>query len=77
MATEGAKRCITYGFSELGIKKIVAVAPKINEPSIHVMKKIGMRMVYEFEHPNIATLSNLLQQTFLVIFLIGVRVKSG
>ena len=39
LATEGAKRCITYGFSELGIKKIVAVAPKINEPSILVMKK--------------------------------------
>ncbi len=59
MATEGAKRCITYGFSELGIKKIVAVAPKINEPSIHVMKKIGMRKVKEFQHPSIATHSKL------------------
>jgi len=50
-ATEGAKACLQYAFNELTIKKIVSVAPKINTPSISVMKKIGMQKVNDFKHP--------------------------
>lgn len=50
-ATEGAKRCLEYGFSQLKLKEIVSVAPLINIPSILVMEKINMKKVKEFKHP--------------------------
>lgn len=53
LATEGAKRCLEYGFNELGLKKIVSVAPDINKPSINVMKKTGMSYVRNFKHSNL------------------------
>ncbi|WP_196894368.1 GNAT family N-acetyltransferase [Aureivirga marina] len=49
-ATEGAKRCLEYAFQVLELEKIIATAPKINEPSISVMKKIGMQKKLEFKH---------------------------
>jgi len=50
-ATEGAKRCMDYGLRELHLKKIYAVAPKVNTRSEHIMKSIGMHKVCEFNHP--------------------------
>ena len=52
-ATEGAKRCIEYGMKDLGIENFIAVAPKINVPSINVMKKIGMKKFCDFIHPSV------------------------
>lgn len=53
-ATEGAKRCLNYGFQELGIEKIISVCTINNQKSEHVMKKIGMKKVGEFKHPEMA-----------------------
>lgn len=50
-ATEGAKACLQYGFNQINLKKILAVAPITNTNSIAVMQKIGMQKVKEFEHP--------------------------
>lgn len=50
-ATEGALRCLDYGFQEQGLKHILSVAPKVNTPSIKVMQKIGMSWVNNFQHP--------------------------
>ena len=50
-ATEGAKRCLSYGFDQLNLEKLVSTAPVLNKPSIQVMKKIGMTKVKYFEHP--------------------------
>lgn len=50
-ATEGAKRCLEYGFQELNLEKIYSIAPKANVKSEQVMKKIGMEKQYEFVHP--------------------------
>jgi RimJ/RimL family protein N-acetyltransferase len=50
-ATEGAKRCLEYGFNELGLKQICAIAPVVNIKSLNVMKKIGMEEVCTFDHP--------------------------
>jgi len=50
-ATEGAKACLDYGFHQLNLSKIIAIAPKINIPSIHVMQKIGMQKGKAFMHP--------------------------
>ncbi len=53
-ATEGAKRCLDYGFSELGLNKIVSVTTIKNTKSENVMKKIGMTKKGEFNHPELA-----------------------
>ena len=50
-ATEGAKRCLYYGFNELKLKTIHALAPKVNLRSENVMKKIGMKKISEFVYP--------------------------
>lgn len=52
-ATEGARACLEHGFAQHGLKEIYSVAPKLNIRSTHVMQKIGMRKVGEFDHPNI------------------------
>jgi RimJ/RimL family protein N-acetyltransferase len=52
-ATEGAKRCLEYGFNELGFKEIVSITPLKNTKSEHVMLKIGMEKQGVFEHPQI------------------------
>lgn len=54
LATEGAKRCLEYGFSTLGLEKIYALAPRVNTKSEQVMKKIGMQKVKDFRHPQLA-----------------------
>ncbi len=52
-ATEGAKRCLKFGFDSLNLKNIYAIAPVLNLKSQHVMKKIGMRIITTFLHPKI------------------------
>lgn len=52
-ATEGAKRCLEYGFKELGIHKIISVCTFKNVKSEKVMKKIGMTKIGEFDHPEL------------------------
>jgi len=52
-ATEGAKRCLEYGFNELDIKKIISVCTINNRKSENVMKKIGMTKIGQFNHPEL------------------------
>lgn len=52
-ATEGAKRCLEYGFEALELETIYAIAPEINKPSIAVMEKIGMKFDQSFNHPHL------------------------
>jgi [ribosomal protein S5]-alanine N-acetyltransferase len=42
-ATEGARALLSYGFDEVGLNRIVAVAHVENKASQNVMKKIGLR----------------------------------
>jgi RimJ/RimL family protein N-acetyltransferase len=42
-ATEGARALLAYGFDEVGLNRIVAVAHVENKASQNVMKKIGLR----------------------------------
>lgn len=53
-ATEGAKRCLQYALNDLKIEKIYSIAPKVNAKSEHIMTKIGLTKVYEFDHPLLA-----------------------
>lgn len=42
IATEASEAILEYGFNELGLKKIVAIAMKENKASIRVLEKVGM-----------------------------------
>jgi ribosomal-protein-alanine N-acetyltransferase len=46
-ATEAAKAILDYGFNQIGLRRIVALVYPQNEPSIHVLEKLGMK--YEGE----------------------------
>ena len=50
-ATEGAKRCLEYGFEKLNFKEIYSITPLDNSSSENVMLKIGMEKQGTFEHP--------------------------
>ena len=52
-ATEGAKKCLDYGFNTLGLNKIIATTPILNIKSIRVMEKIGMEKLIKFKHPRL------------------------
>ena len=54
LATEAAKRCLDYGFGQLGIERIVGRARQANTASIRVLEKLGMlrKGSFDFEgHP--------------------------
>ncbi len=42
IATEASQAILTYGFDQLKLKKIIAIAMKENKASFKVMEKIGM-----------------------------------
>jgi RimJ/RimL family protein N-acetyltransferase len=49
LAREGAKRCLEYGFENLGLPKIYSITPKINLKSERIMQKAGMQKEKDFE----------------------------
>ena len=63
-ATEGAKRCLEFGYDSLNLKNIYAIAPVLNIKSQQVMEKIGMRKITTFLHPKIE-LGHSLQECVL------------
>ncbi|HVI48083.1 MAG TPA: GNAT family N-acetyltransferase [Chitinophaga sp.] len=52
-ATEGAIRCLQFGFHELQFAEVYSFTAVINHRSENVMKKAGMEKVDAFEHPAI------------------------
>jgi RimJ/RimL family protein N-acetyltransferase len=50
LATEGARRCLTFASRDLNLKKVYSIASVINTKSISVMKKIEMKYVETFDH---------------------------
>ena len=66
-ATEGAKRCLEYGFEALHLDNIYSIAPVANIKSQQVMKKIGMRKVKTFDHPQLLDNARLRKCVLYVI----------
>jgi RimJ/RimL family protein N-acetyltransferase len=54
-ATEAARACLAYGFSECGFRGIVSFATRSNRRSMAVMERIGMARDVDgdFEHPSL------------------------
>ena len=48
-ATETSKKCLDFGFTELGIEKVIGRAMKENIGSIKVLEKIGMKYKENFD----------------------------
>ncbi len=48
-ATEVARAALEFGFNEIGLDSIVGVTHQDNSASRHVLGKLGMRLVREFE----------------------------
>lgn len=52
-ATEGAKKCLEFAFTELKLNKVISTCTIRNTKSEKVMKKIGMKKIGEFKHPKL------------------------
>ena len=54
-ATEGARAAVEFGFRELGLDEIVAIAVPSNARSLRVMEKLGMTHdpADDFDHPRV------------------------
>ena len=58
-ATEGAKACLDFAFTELNLNVIYSVTPILNIKSQNVMKKLNMKEYTHFEHPSLDKNSDL------------------
>jgi RimJ/RimL family protein N-acetyltransferase len=61
LATEGAQQVLNFGFKRVNLSTIYSVAPLINQASIHVMEKIGMKKIGQFAHPKLIDFPELAQ----------------
>lgn len=54
-ATEGARRVVEFAFGELRLPEIVSITTVLNQPSRHVMEKLGMVRdpAGDFDHPTV------------------------
>lgn len=61
LAPEGARACLAFAFSALGLKQVVSFTAMTNQPSIRVMEKIGMRRDHsgDFDHPRVGIHSSV------------------
>ena len=50
-ATEAAKACLQFAFNTLKLNEVVAFTAVHNTASEHVMQRLGMQAMYEFNHP--------------------------
>jgi RimJ/RimL family protein N-acetyltransferase len=53
-ATEAARAALTVAFDGAGLAEVWSFTSELNEPSMAVMRRIGMTEVGRFDHPRIA-----------------------
>ncbi|MGV3525416.1 MAG: GNAT family N-acetyltransferase [Candidatus Sericytochromatia bacterium] len=59
-ATEAARAALDFGFHSLDLEEIVSFTAVVNQPSIAVMQKLGMRHTgFDFDHPDLDAASPL------------------
>ncbi len=68
-APEGARACLAYAFSKLGLEEVVSFTAHTNTPSMRVMEKIGMHrdIARDFDHPMVAEDTGLKPHVFYTI----------
>ena len=50
-ATEAANACLKFAFETLQLKEVVSFTAVHNTASEHVMQRLGMQAMFEFNHP--------------------------
>ena len=63
LATESGKAALDYGFNELGLKRIIALALADNVGSIRVMEKLGMRFEKNFEEDGMKAVRYVIEKS--------------
>lgn len=58
-ATEAAQRAVAFAFQQLHLMELVAFTAIANRKSRAVMKRLGMRLDSEFDHPQVPVESEL------------------
>ncbi|MEM7180384.1 MAG: GNAT family N-acetyltransferase [Spirochaetota bacterium] len=53
LASEGARECLKFAFTELQLAKVYSFTSEQNQASIRVMQKIGMSLESYFAHPKL------------------------
>ena len=53
-ATEAARAARDFAFGELGEDELWSLTAAVNEPSVAVMRRLGLGLVAEVDHPDIA-----------------------
>lgn len=56
-ATEAAKACLNAAFTKFGLVEVLAFTTNTNLQSEHVMKKVGMHLIGNVQHPLIVNSS--------------------
>jgi RimJ/RimL family protein N-acetyltransferase len=59
LAYEGALACLEYGFNTLQLSEVYSFTALSNTPSENLMKKLGLKKIGEFDHPNLPIESHL------------------
>lgn len=67
LATEGAKGCLKYAFTQFEMNEIYSITAVINKKSERIMEKIGMKFQGEFEHPKLEENDPLRRHVFYKI----------
>jgi len=52
-ATEGAKKCLEFAFTNLNLEKVISVFTEKNTKSERIMQNIGMQNIGAFKHPKL------------------------
>ena len=52
-ATESARACVKYGFNQLNLQEIYAIAHFENKASRHVIEKSGLKYIETFEYNHV------------------------
>jgi RimJ/RimL family protein N-acetyltransferase len=71
-ATEAATAAVSFAFERLDLDEVVSFTSRTNEPSIRVMRRLGMRhdVAGDFDHPRVAEGNPLRRH---VLYRLGAR----
>jgi ribosomal-protein-alanine N-acetyltransferase len=75
-ATEAANACLKYGFEKLKFDQIVSFTSTGNKRSEELMKRIGMRYITDFDHPQIEKNSLLCRHVLYRIENVAIDLKN-
>jgi [ribosomal protein S5]-alanine N-acetyltransferase len=65
LASEAAREAMRFAFDEIMLSRVIAISQPENRASIHIMRKLGMRLVREATHKGIRVVLYSIRQRAL------------